>query len=62
MALCDGVVCVVGELGAADDVAPVHTYFVAGFDVNDLAGHGRLKAGLAGDARIVDIADWRWLC
>lgn len=62
MALCDGVVCVVGELGAADDVAPVHTHFVAGFDVDDFAGYGRLEARFAGDARIIDIADWRRLC
>jgi hypothetical protein len=57
VALCNGVVCVVCELGAADDVAPVYAYFVAGFDVDDFAGHGGLEAGFAGDARIVDIAD-----
>jgi hypothetical protein len=49
---------VVGALGAPDDVAPVDADFVAGFDVDDFAGHGGLEAGFAGDVGVVDVADW----
>jgi len=40
-------VSVVGRLCAANNVAPVHAHFVAGFDDDDLAGNGGLKAGFA---------------
>jgi hypothetical protein len=59
VALRDGVVGVVGQLRAADYVAPVHADFVAGFDVDYLGADGGLKAGFAGHVGIVDVADCR---
>ena len=57
VALRDGMVRVVRNLWPADNVTPVYTDFVAGFDVDDLAGHGRLEARVAGNVGIVYIVD-----
>jgi hypothetical protein len=35
---------IVGALRTADDVTPVHTNFVAGLDIDDLARDRRLEA------------------
>lgn len=50
-------VCVVCELCAADDVAPVHADFVAGLDGDDLAGDRGLEAGFACDVTVGDAVD-----
>jgi hypothetical protein len=52
------IVCVVGALCTADDVAPVYADFVARFDVDDFAGDGGLEAGFAGYVCVVDVADY----
>ena len=61
VALCDGVVGIVGGLGSADYVAPVHANFVAGLDFDDLAGHRGLEAEVAGDVVVVDVGDWGYV-
>jgi hypothetical protein len=50
--LCDRVVGVVGGLRAADYVAPLDANAVAGFDVDDLRGHGGLESRLAGEGSV----------
>jgi hypothetical protein len=53
----DRVVFVAGELRSAEDVAPHGAYFVAGLDVDDGRGHGRVEAAVASEAAIVDVQD-----
>ena len=55
VALCDRVVDVVWELGAADNMAPVDAYSVASFDVDDLARNGRLESRVASNVAIVHV-------
>jgi hypothetical protein len=52
-------VCVVGGLRAANDVAPVHAYFIPGFDGDDLAGYRGLEAGFAGNVAVGYAVDCR---
>lgn len=57
MALRNGLIGIALELRAANDMAPEHTNPITALDGNDLAGHGLLEVGVAGDVCIVDVLD-----
>jgi hypothetical protein len=57
VAACDRVVGIVCRLRSSNHMPPVHTNFITGLDVDDLARDWRFEVGLACDVAVIYIAD-----
>lgn len=57
MTLRNRIIRIIRFLRTTYNVTPIHAYFVAGGDVDDLAGDGGFETGVAGDVCVVDVGD-----